>query len=556
MINKLKRLWWAMRLLVARVKHGDPARKLKIVGVTGTNGKTTTATLLYRIATALGHKSVLISTVEILVSGETVTVPERRKVPGTTPDSVFLVDIFSRALRAGCEYVFMEVSSHAIHQRRVAGIHFTGGIFTNLTHDHLDYHGNLENYFQAKKKFFDRLPRTAFALSNADDPVGEKIVADTRAKKYFYGFKEKPARNATHSVAGGADFTDKPETKLIGSFNAYNTLAVYAAATLLGFDKEKVSGVLREIEPPKGRFEHFLSPTGVLVIVDYAHTPDALENVLTAARGILSPGGKLFALAGCGGDRDPLKRPKMGKVVAMLADIPIFTSDNPRSEDPAKIIAEMQTDLSESESNKVRVVVNRREAIAEAMRLANRGDIILCAGKGHEEYQEVKGQKHHFSDREEFEKLFKMIDKDIFNKNVVFNGVKGLVFIGEKVLVFQRDQGVEFPMQIDLPGGGRENEESPFETFKREVKEEFNLEVREKDVQYAKRYPSVLFKDQFAYFIVVRSNSFKEQDIIWGKEGIDYFLLDPKEFVDLKNGVQRQQKRVADYLVAIHSSIL
>ncbi|MEK7569631.1 MAG: UDP-N-acetylmuramoyl-L-alanyl-D-glutamate--2,6-diaminopimelate ligase [Patescibacteria group bacterium] len=411
LINKLKRIWWALRLALARIKYGDPARKLKIVGVTGTNGKTTTATLLYRIANALGHKSVLISTVEILVNGEKINVPPEKKVPGTTPDSVFLVEIFARAVREDCKYVFMEVSSHALHQNRVAGIDFAGGIFTNLTHDHLDYHGTPENYFQAKKKFFDRLSPHAFSLSNADDPVGESILEHTRAKKYFYGleagadFKGKILKK---------DFTgleivftsQKIKSKLLGKFNAYNLLAVWSAAKLLGFDAARVNKILETIEPPKGRFEHLLAPTGALVIVDYAHSPDALEKVLTAAREILPAGRKLIALAGAGGDRDPLKRPKMGKIVAELADVPIFTSDNPRSEDPEKIVAAMQAELTEEESHKVRVVVNRREAIAESLRLAERGDVILCAGKGHEDYQEIKGVKHHFSDREEFEKLF------------------------------------------------------------------------------------------------------------------------------------------------------
>lgn len=411
MMKKLKRFWWTLKLAVARLKYGNPTKKLKVVGVTGTNGKTTTATLLYRIATELGYKAGLISTVEIIVAGKEVKENSKKPTPGTTRDSVYMVKLFSEMLRAGCEYVFMEVSSHALDQNRVAGIHFVGGIFTNLTHDHLDYHGNLENYFRAKKKFFDRLPASAFALSNADDPVGEKMQEHTKARKHFYGFEKKADfRGKINKV----DFSglelkfdnDLIYSKLLGKFNAYNLLAVWSAAKLLGFDTARVNKILENIEPPRGRFEHFLSPSGALVIVDYAHTADALEKVITAAREILPGEGKLVMLAGCGGDRDPLKRPQMGKVVATLADVPIFTSDNPRSEDPEKIIEAMQSELTEEESKKVRIVVNRREAIAEAMRLAGSGDIILCAGKGHEDYQEIKGVRHHFDDREEFEKLF------------------------------------------------------------------------------------------------------------------------------------------------------
>ena len=419
MINKLKRIWWSGKLMLARVYYGDPARKLKTVGVTGTNGKTTTATLLYKIATALGYKAGLVSTVEILIAGEKINTKEN--TPGTTPDSVFLVKLFSRMAAAGCEYVFMEVSSHALDQNRVAGINFSGGIFTNLTHDHLDYHGNLENYFQAKKKFFDKLPTSAFALSNADDTHGRVILQHSRAKKFFYGFEDKEV-NFKGSIDkldfSGLELNFNNETikpKLLGKFNAYNLLAVWSACKLLGFDMEGftspspggVNKILESIAPPRGRFEHLKAPNGALVIVDYAHSPDALEKVLIAAREVLPVRGKLIALAGCGGDRDPLKRPKMGKIVASLADIPILTSDNPRSEDPGQIIAEMLTDLSPEDSSKVKTITNRREAIAEAMRLAGSGDIILCAGKGHEDYQEIKGVRHHFDDREEFEKIFK-----------------------------------------------------------------------------------------------------------------------------------------------------
>lgn len=403
LVKKLKTLWWRMKSYGARCYYGNPSSKLKIVGVTGTNGKTTTVTLLYQIATALGYKAGLVSTVEILIAGEKFKVANEANTPGTTPDSVNLIRIFHKMVLAHCEYVFMEVSSHAMDQRRVAGVKFVGGIFTNLTHDHLDYHKSLENYFLAKKKFFKMLPSEAFALANSDDEHGKEMLEGIKAKKYTYGFKDNPS------------FNEKLETKLLGNFNEYNALAVYAAAVLLGLDKDKVKEVLRNVVPPRGRFEHFTSPNGVVVVVDYAHTPDALENIFRTTRDLLVSGesdgnppkaGKLISIFGCGGDRDPLKRKIMGKIGADLSDIAIFTSDNPRSEDPDKIIAEMKTDLTVVMSRKVIAITNRREAIKESIKLAQKGDIILCAGKGHEEYQEIKGVRSHFSDREEYEKIF------------------------------------------------------------------------------------------------------------------------------------------------------
>ncbi|MBI3305913.1 UDP-N-acetylmuramoyl-L-alanyl-D-glutamate--2,6-diaminopimelate ligase [Candidatus Nomurabacteria bacterium] len=395
----IKKIWWAVKLFAAQVRHGYPSRKLKIVGVTGTNGKTTTATLLYKINTALGYKSGLVSTVENIIG--------KRVVPSTmtTPDSVTLTKLFAEMAREGCEYVFMEVSSHALDQKRVAGINFVGGIFTNLTHDHLDYHKNFDNYFGAKKKFFKMLPSSAFALSNADDEYGLKILEGIQAKKYTYGFKNK------------ADFNEKLDTKLLGNFNAYNALAVYASAVLLEHDKEKVKKILSNLEPPKGRFQHFTSKNDVLVIVDYAHTPDALEKIFLAVKEInsaevglpqkLPQKGKIISVFGCGGDRDPLKRSIMGKIGAINSNIAIFTSDNPRSEDPEKIIEQMKTTLSPLELKKVKTISNRREAIQEAAKLARKGDIILCAGKGHEDYQEIQGVKNHFDDMEELKRAFK-----------------------------------------------------------------------------------------------------------------------------------------------------
>ena len=387
LIKKFKLKRRVITALAALHFYGNPSAKLKIVGVTGTNGKTTTATLLYKIATALGYKCGLIGTVENIV------VDERRPALITTPSPINLNKLLNEMVKRGCKYVFMEVSSHALDQNRVAGINFTGGIFTNLTHDHLDYHKSLENYFIAKKKFFKILPVDAFALTNADDEHGRMMLEGIRAKKYTYGLKNK------------ADFNNKLDTKLLGEFNAYNALAVFGACQLLGFSAEKVKDILKNIEPPRGRFEHFTSPNGVLVIVDYAHTPDALKNVLKTIQDIKKGNARIISVFGCGGDRDPLKRRIMGKIGAENSDIAIFTSDNPRSEDPDKIIAEMKTDLSVMDFKKVMAITNRREAITKAVSFAQKGDIILCAGKGHEDYQEIKGVKYHFDDMEEFKKL-------------------------------------------------------------------------------------------------------------------------------------------------------
>lgn len=331
-IKKLKRLYWRIKSLGVRYYYGNPSKKLKIVGVTGTNGKTTIATLLYRMAIALGYKAGLISTVEILINGQKTEITNWKPIPGTTPDSVTLTKLFHKMAEANCEYVFMEVSSHALDQNRVAGINFAGGIFTNLTHDHLDYHQNFENYFEAKKKFFNMLNEKAFALSNVDDEYGLRMLEGIKAKKYTYGFKNK------------ADFKEKLDTKLLGDFNAYNVLAVYASAILLGQDKEKVKEIIKNVTPPPGRFEHFTSKNGVLVIVDYAHTPDALQNVLRTVQGIRKNGVKIISMFGCGGDRDPIKRSIMGKIGAELSDLVIFTSDNPRSEDPEKLLSKCKLD--------------------------------------------------------------------------------------------------------------------------------------------------------------------------------------------------------------------
>jgi UDP-N-acetylmuramoyl-L-alanyl-D-glutamate--2,6-diaminopimelate ligase len=404
-IKKLKLKRRAITALAALHFYGNPSSKLKVVGVTGTNGKTTTTTLLYKVATAMGHKAGLIGTVENIIG--------TRVVPAThtTPDPLQLNKLLTEMVREGCEYVFMEVSSHAIDQKRIAGVEFVGAIFTNLTHDHLDYHKSLENYFKAKKKLFQSLPKDAFALSNADDEHGIDMVSGIKAEQIFYGFK---GHEDFHGEIKKMDFSgleldfnkNQIHSKLLGKFNAYNLLAVWSACILLKFDRARVNKIIGDITPPRGRFEHFTAPNGVLVVVDYAHTPDALENIFSAVREVMPEGGKLISVFGCGGDRDPLKRRIMGKIGAQMSDTAIFTSDNPRSEDPEQIIAEMKTDLSMNLVSKVKTIANRHEAILEAVKLAQKGDIILCAGKGHEDYQEIKGVKHHFSDMEEFVKEY------------------------------------------------------------------------------------------------------------------------------------------------------
>lgn len=384
---------------------GNPSAQLKIVGVTGTNGKTTTTTLLYRIAMALGYKAGLIGTVENIINNE--------KLPTnlTTPGALELNQLLNRMVSEGCEYVFVEVSSHGIDQGRVAGLNFYGGIFTNLTHDHLDYHKTFENYFEAKKKFFKMLPKRSFALVNADDSYGKRMLEDIKAHKYSYGFESAVdfAGQINQLDFNGLKLkigNENIESQLLGKFNAYNLLAVWSACKLMGFDMEKVKKILEDIRPPRGRFEHFSTPNGVLVVVDYAHSPDSLEKIITAVKEVKDKNGKLVTVFGCGGDRDPLKRPKMGKIGSSMSDVAIFTSDNPRNEDPEKILEDMQTGLTQDELKKVKIITNRREAIAEAVKLAQKGDVLLVAGKGHETYQDVSGVKSHFDDMEELKRAY------------------------------------------------------------------------------------------------------------------------------------------------------
>ncbi len=410
--KNFKAMWWKVKAFSARVYYGYPASKLKIIGITGTSGKTTTATLLYKIALGLGYKVGLISTVENLMNGKSLG--ENSKGPGTTPDAVTLTKIFHTMYKAGCEYVFMEVSSHAVVQGRVDNIKFVGGIFTNLSQDHLDYHKDMEDYFQAKKKFFQMLSPRAFALTNADDKYGGRMIEGIQANPFTFGFVGDP--NGVHFFGevkkldfNGLELSFNDihiRSKLQGKFNAYNLLAVWSASSLLGFDMAKVNKILENIEAPRGRFESFTSPNGVLVIVDYAHKPDALEKIFSAVKETKSGTGKIISVFGCGGDRDTTKRPIMGKIGAQNSDIAIFTSDNPRSEDPDEIIKQMKATLAPEESSKVKTIPNRHEAILEAVKIAQSGDIILCAGKGHETYQIVKGETTHFDDMEELKNAY------------------------------------------------------------------------------------------------------------------------------------------------------
>jgi len=387
---KIERRWIAF---LARIHfYGNPSRKIKIIGITGTNGKTTTATLLYQLFRNLGYKVGMIGTVVNKINDEST--PAER----TTPGPIELNGLLNRMVEAGCEYCFMEVSSHAMNQNRVAGVRFAGGVFTNLTHDHLDYHKNFENYFAAKKKFFKMLPSDAFALSNIDDKYGVKITEGIKAKKYYYSLKND------------ADFIGHLEMKLIGEFNAYNVLAIYSTAILLGQDLNKIKEEIKKLEPVAGRFQYVKSRDGITGIVDYAHTPDALENVLKTVNDMNLPagrqgkGGKVISVFGCGGDRDKIKRPIMAKIGYDMSDIVILTSDNPRTEKAEDILEDMKKGIEMLPQDKVQIISNRHEAIQKACSLAKDGDYILVAGKGHENYQEVNGVKTHFDDIEELKK--------------------------------------------------------------------------------------------------------------------------------------------------------
>lgn len=392
---------------LASAWNGYPSRNLTLVGVTGTNGKTTVATVLYELFRQLGHKAGLLSTVCNYIDGRPV------KATHTTPDPLELNALLGEMVQAGCEYVFMEASSHAIDQKRISGLEFDGGIFTNLTRDHLDYHKTVEAYLKAKKKFFDDLPAGAFALTNADDKSGWVMLQNTAAKKLAYSlrtladFKGK----IIESLIQGTDLEVNGRevfVRFVGKFNAYNLLAVYGAAVALGKDPEEVLVALSSLHPVAGRFETIPSPAGYTGIVDYAHTPDALANVLTAIREVLPDEARVITVVGAGGDRDKGKRPLMAKEAARLSDRLILTSDNPRSEVPEEIIRDMEAGLDGADKKRTLCITDRAEAIKTAVMLAEKGDVILVAGKGHEDYQEIQGVKHHFDDREKLRELFKM----------------------------------------------------------------------------------------------------------------------------------------------------
>lgn len=387
--------------------YGHPTKKIKVVGVTGTNGKTTIVTLLYRLFTKLGYNVGLLSTVRNYVG------LQEFQATHTTPDPIQLFELLAKMVDAGCEFCFMEVSSHAIHQNRVGGLTYAGGIFTNITHDHLDYHKTFKEYINVKKSFFDNLPKSAFALSNEDDKNGMVMLQNTKAVQKTYSvrsFSDFKVKILEPHFDGMLLDMDGSEvwTKLIGEFNAYNLLAVYSAAILLDQQKDEVLQVLSVLAPADGRFEVFRSKDGKMAIVDYAHTPDALVNVLETISKLRTRNEQVISVVGAGGDRDATKRPVMGKVAAEYSDKVIITADNPRSEDPNLIAEQMKNGVSMENRNKVLTIIDRKEAIRTSLIIAQPGDIVLIAGKGHEDYQEIKGVKHHFDDREIVKQIFEI----------------------------------------------------------------------------------------------------------------------------------------------------
>jgi UDP-N-acetylmuramoyl-L-alanyl-D-glutamate--2,6-diaminopimelate ligase len=397
--------------IIAHNFYDQPSKKIKLVGVTGTNGKTTIATLLYKLFNCLGYDCGLLSTVENQISG--------RIIPSThtTPDAVNLNGLLRQMVDEGCTHAFMEVSSHAIHQHRIAGLEFTGALFSNITHDHLDYHKTFDEYIKAKKAFFDLLPSTSFAITNLDDKRGLVMLQNTEAKKYSYSlrtmadFKGKILENGLTGLVMNVN-EQEVHFRLIGEFNAYNLLAVYGAAICLGEEKSTVLQCLSATDGAEGRFDYLVSPKEkVIGIVDYAHTPDALLNVLATIKKLRSGDEKVITVVGCGGDRDKTKRPVMGEVACEHSDKVIFTSDNPRSEDPMQILADMETGLNTAAKRKYIAIADRKQAIKTAVNMAQTEDIVLIAGKGHEKYQEIKGVKHHFDDKEVLSEMFELLGK-------------------------------------------------------------------------------------------------------------------------------------------------
>lgn len=377
----------------------QPSGKLKLIGITGTNGKTTIATLLYRLVTKLGCRAGLISTIEVLISGRS------QEATHTTPDALQINRLLADMVNQDCSYCFMEVSSHSIDQQRIAGLQFAGGIFTNLTHEHLDYHKDFRHYLNSKKVFFDHLPADAFALTNLDDRNGKVMVQNSEAKTKTYSLRSlsdyKGKIMEKHFDGTQLKINDRDVwTSFIGEFNAYNILAVYACCVLLSLEKESVLTALSELKPVRGRAEVVTGESGIVAIVDYAHTPDALKNIIQSVDQIRSGGQKLITVVGAGGNRDRAKRPLMGDIAASGSDRVILTSDNPRNESPEAIIDEIKSGISETGMKKVIAIVDRHEAIKTAIMLANKGDIVLVAGKGHETYQDIAGEKIHFDDLE------------------------------------------------------------------------------------------------------------------------------------------------------------
>ena len=396
---------------IAAAFHGHPSRQMKLVGVTGTNGKTTCATLLHKLLRELGYHCGLLSTVQNQIDEEVI--PSTH----TTPDAIRLNALLARMVAAGCTHACMEVSSHSVAQHRITGLRFAGGLFTNLTHDHLDYHGTFDNYLKAKKGFFDALPKTAFALTNADDKRGPVMLQNTAARRETYSlrgtatFRAKLVANEVHGLHLEIDGREIL-FRLIGVFNAYNLLAVYGAAVLLGEDPTEVLTILSGLTTAPGRFEPVMSENQRITgIIDYAHTPDALENVLQTIHEIRQPSQHIITVVGCGGNRDAAKRPIMANLAARLSNKVVLTSDNPRFEDPLEILAQMQAGVTAPDSAKVQTVPDRREAIETAVRLAGPNDIVLVAGKGHENYQEIRGVKAPFDDKLVLTEIFSQLNK-------------------------------------------------------------------------------------------------------------------------------------------------
>ena len=395
--------------LIAAAYYQHPSKKLKLVGVTGTNGKTTVATLLSNLFQALGYKVGLLSTVENKINN--TVIPSSH----TTPDSITINELLLAMIEANCDYCFMEVSSHATVQERIAGLSFTGGIFTNISHDHLDFHHTFDEYIKAKKYFFDQLPASAFALTNSDDKRGAVMLQNTKAHPKTYAlqsmatFKAKIIENQFSGLFLNID-AEEVWFKMVGSFNAYNLLAVYATAMLLDQDKTRVLTILSTLSGAEGRFDYTIAPNGVIGIVDYAHTPDAIKNVLQTIANIRKGNETVIAIVGCGGDRDKTKRPIMAEVACKLSDKVILTSDNPRTEDPAAILKEMEAGVPISLKKKTITIQDRKEAIRTACHLAKSGDIILLAGKGHEKYQEINGVKFPFDDKQIFSEIMESLN--------------------------------------------------------------------------------------------------------------------------------------------------